>query len=774
MSSDIKKLPVLPLRGMVLFPHMGVNIDVARDFSELAVDAAMKADRRIFVTSQKDADTEKPTIIELFKIGCIAKIKQTIRLPGGGMRIVAEGITRAKIIEAIPGGKYMSAMVEVFEEEKESDNLILDEAFVRAVQNSFEEFFRYNKRLKPEAVFAAARLGGVGVVADAVAGNAELKFEDKQQLLEETDPYKRVEKLVGILHHEAKVCQIMQGISEKVKKQIEKNQRDYYLREEMHAIKKELGEDEDTDALLMREKAEALGLSDEILKKIKKDIDRFENIPQTTPDSSVLKNYIDTVLELPWNIADEENFDLKRAQKILDDDHYGMEKIKERVLEHLAVRRLTKGKQGTVICLVGPPGTGKTSIAKSIAKTLNRKYVRISLGGVHDEADIRGHRKTYIGAMPGRIMDAIKTAGTKNPLVLLDEIDKMGADIKGDPAAALLEVLDIEQNNAFRDHYIEVPFDLSEVMFVMTANTSSTIPEALLDRIEMIEVRGYTDEEKFEIAKRYLLPKQLEKHGLTSTKTLIKDDALKEIISYYTRESGVRNLEREIGAILRKAARIIAEGEKKSMTIGAKSVKKYLGKRKFLFDMMEEKDEIGVVRGLAWTKVGGETLSVEVNVMQGSGKVELTGKLGDVMKESALAAVSYIRSKSTDLKITPDFYKTKDIHIHVPEGAVPKDGPSAGITIATAVASALTNRPIRRDVAMTGEITLRGNVLPIGGLKEKSLAAYRAGIKTVIIPEKNSPDVEDIPESVRKEICFVPVSDMGQVLDKAFADQKIN
>jgi len=771
MELEIKNLPVLALRGMVLFPHMGINIDVGRDFSERAVEAAMKSDRWIFVTSQKNPDTEKPSVIELFKIGCAAKVKQTIKVPGGGMRVVVEGFTRARILEATPNEKYMTALVKpIPEDESESDNLLLDEAFVRAIDDSFSAFFKYSKKLKPEAVLEATKQGGIGVIADVVAGNADLKFEDKQELLEELDPYKRVEKLIGILHHETKIYEIMQGISEKVKKQIDNNQRDYYLREEMRVIKKELGDDEDAEAQELRKKAEDAGMPEEVFKKIIKDIERFETIPQTTPDSAVLRNYIETVTELPWAKKTEENFELKRARNILDQDHYGLEKVKERVVEHLAVRQLTKGKEGSVICLVGPPGTGKTSIAKSIAKTLNRNYVRISLGGVHDEADIRGHRKTYIGAMPGRIIDAVKQAGSKNPLILLDEIDKMGADFKGDPSAALLEVLDVEQNNAFRDHFIEVPFDLSDVMFIMTANTTSTIPEPLMDRIEMIEVTGYTDEEKFEIAKRYLLPKQLEKHGLTASKASVADSALKELINYYTREAGVRNLEREIGSLLRKIACLIADGERKSVKVSEKSVSKYLGKRRYSFDLMEEKDEVGVVRGLAWTRVGGDTLSVEVNVMQGSGKVELTGKLGDVMKESALAAMSYIRSRSTELKITPDFYKTKDIHIHVPEGAVPKDGPSAGITIATAVASALTNRPVRRDVAMTGEITLRGNVLPIGGLKEKSLAAYRAGIKTVIIPAKNKPDVDDIPESVRSELNFVPVTDMDQVLAKAFVN----
>ncbi len=769
MENNIKNLPVLPLRGAVVFPHMGVNLDIARNFSEKAVEVAMKGDRMIFVTSQKNPDIEKPAIIELFKVGCVAKIKQTVKVPGGAMRAVVEGVKRARIIEALPGKGYLNAIVEVIEEdESASDNLLMDEAFVRTVEESLEGYFKYNKKLSPEVVLEAAKLGGVGVVADAVAGNTELKFSDKQSILEEMDPYKRIEKLIGILNHETRIFEIMQKINEKVKMQIDKNQREYFLREEIRTIKKELGDDEDAEAEEMRKKALKLELPEDTLEKINRDIDRFESIPQSSPDSAVLRSYIEHILELPWNKTTEENYDIKKAGEILDEDHYGLEKVKERILEHLAVRKFTEGEAGTVICLVGPPGTGKTSIAKSVARTLGRNYERISLGGVHDEADIRGHRKTYIGAMPGRIIEAVKNAKSKNPLILLDEIDKMGADFKGDPSAALLEVLDVEQNNAFRDHYTEVPFDLSKVMFIMTANTTSTIPEPLLDRIEIIELTGYTDEEKFQIAKRYLLPKQLKKHGLTQSKVNVCDDAIREMIDRYTRESGVRNLEREIGSLLRKCAKILSEGEKKSIRVSKNTLSKYLGKQRFMFDMMNKKDEVGVVRGLAWTRVGGDTLSVEANVMDGTGKVELTGKLGDVMKESAVTAVSYVRSRSEALKIKSDFYKTKDIHIHVPEGAVPKDGPSAGITIATAVASALTNKPVRKDVAMTGEITLRGNVLPIGGLKEKSLAAYRAGIKTIIIPEENKRDIEDIPEAVRELIDFVPVSNMEQVFKRAF------
>lgn len=771
MELNIKKMPLMPLRGTVLFPHMGINFDIGREFSKTAVETAMKTDRWIFVTAQKNPDVENPSAADLFNIGCAAKIKQTVKGIGGMLRVTIEGVARAKITEILPGINHMNAVVELIEEdESESDSLLVDEGFIRAVEESMTEYFKYNKKINPDAVREAARLGGVGTFADAVAGNTNIKFEDKQAILEEFDPYTRVEKLVAVLYRETRVIQIMRGIDDKVKQNIDKNQREYFLREEMRVIKKELGDDEAQEAESLRDKANKCGMPEDSLKKILKDIDRFEGMPQTTPDNAVLRNYLDTVLSLPWSKETKEDTDLNKAEDILNEDHYGLEKVKDRIVEYLAVRKLTDCREGTVICLVGPPGTGKTSIAKSLARATNRKYVRISLGGVHDEADIRGHRKTYIGAMPGRIINAVKQAGVKNPLILLDEIDKMGADYKGDPSAALLEVLDTEQNNSFCDHYIEVPFDLSKVMFIMTANSVSTIPEPLLDRIELIEIAGYTDAEKFEIAKRYLLPKQLKKHGLTASKVSVSDNAIKEIIEYYTREAGVRGLEREIGTLLRKSARLIADGKRKSIKISDKSVEKYLGKRRYLFDLMDEKDEVGVARGLAWTKVGGETLSVEVNVMKGSGKVELTGKLGDVMQESALAAVSYIRSRTGELDIMPDFYKNTDIHIHVPEGAVPKDGPSAGITIATAVASALTNRAVKRDVAMTGEITLRGNVLPIGGLKEKSLAAYRAGIHTVIIPEKNKADVDDIPEDIREQMDFVPVSNMDQVLKRAFVN----
>lgn len=774
MDFNIKKMPVLPLRGTVLFPHMGINFDIGRDFSKNAIEASMSGDRWIFVTAQKNAETEAPTGGEIYKTGCAAKIKQTLKTPTGVLRVVAEGVCRAKIREFMPGGTYMSAVCELIEEkEPENDSMLLDEGFMRAAEEALSNYLKFKKNINPEAAMEAARMGGVGVFADAVAGNTDLKTEDKQDILEELDPYVRVEKLLGKMCREMRINEIMHDITKKVKKNMDDNQRDYYLREELKVIKKELGDDASAEAEELRKKAKESDMPKKSLEKILDDIDRLEGVPQTTPENAVLRNYLDTVLSLPWSEETADECDLKKAEEILDEDHYGLDTVKERILEYLAVRKLTLAKEGTVICLVGPPGTGKTSIAKSLARATNREYVRISLGGVHDEADIRGHRKTYVGAMPGRIIEAVRKANVKNPLILFDETDKMGADFKGDPAAALLEVLDIEQNKEFCDHYIEVPFDLSKVMFVMTANTLSTIPEPLLDRIEVIEISGYTDVEKLEIAKKYLLPKQLKKHGLTASKASVSDGALKEIIDYYTRESGVRGLERAIGKLLRKSARLIADGERKSVKIGGKSVEKYLGKRKYLFDKAEERDEVGVVRGLAWTSVGGETLSVEVNVMKGNGKVELTGKLGDVMKESALAAVSYIRSKADELSIKSDFYKDTDIHIHVPEGAVPKDGPSAGITIATAVASALTNTPVRKNVAMTGEITLRGKVLPIGGLKEKSLAAYRAGIDTVIIPEKNRPDIDEIPETVREKMNFVPVSNMEQVLSRALTGSPI-
>lgn len=770
---NIQVLPLLALRGIVAFPKTTISFDVVRSFSLRAVKAAMKGDKRIFLVTQKDVNKENPSYIDLYKVGVVARVDQVITLQNGVSRIMIEGLYRARLCEIVSEDGFMTCKAEeIFE--AETDNFIVNEGFMRSLEDICQEYFLLNKSNSLKGLLTTKARMTPGSFADGVATNSNLDYKDKQEILEETDCYVRVEKLISILSREVNVLRISKEIDAKVKKNIDEHQREYYLREEMKVIEEELGEKEGIkgEANAYRERITALKLQKDVAEKLLKDVSRFEKMQSASPDCAVMRNYLDYVLSLPWNKRSREKADIENARAILEADHYGLTKVKERVLEYLAVRTLTKGKDGTVLCLYGPPGTGKTSIAKSVARALGRKYVRVSLGGIHDEADVRGHRKTYIGAMAGRIMAAIAEAGTKNPLVLLDEIDKMGTGFHGDPAAALLEVLDGEQNFAFRDHFVEVPFDLSEVMFITTANNLSTVSAPLLDRIEVVEISGYTGSEKECIAKDYLLPKQIEKNGLSGKSITVTPEAVSDIISYYTRESGVRHLEREIGTLMRKVAiRILAE-KKKSVKITAKNLEEYLGRRKYTLDLINEKDQVGIVRGLAWTSVGGDTLSVEVNVMPGSGKLELTGNLGDVMKESAMAAVSYIRTRCRELNIYEKFYKTCDIHIHVPEGAVPKDGPSAGITMATAIASALTGRAVRRDVAMTGEVTLRGRVLPIGGLKEKSVAAFRAGIKTVIIPEGNKPDIEDIPAEVREQIKFIPVSDMDKVLSHALLKTK--
>ena len=770
---NIKTLPLLPLRNLVVFPKVSLSFDAIRKKSIRAIEAAMNGNKEIFLVTQIEAAKENPSVLDLYKIGVVAKISQVIKLQSGAVRVMVEGICRARFCEMNTENPYPIANVTEITE-NDTDHLIMNEGFVRSLETSFDEYFALNKNMPPQSFIAATADTNPGKFADLVAANVNLNYKIKQEILEELDVYLRIEKLVGALSKETQVLKISREIDAKVKKHIDENQREYYLREEMKVIEEELGEKEGIkgEAAEYREKVKKLRLKKDVQEKLLKDISRFERLHSTSPDSAVMRNYLDTVLDLPWNKKTKEEIDIEKAKKVLEEDHFGLEKVKERILEYLSVRKLTGGKASTILCLAGPPGTGKTSIAKSIARALGREYVRISLGGVHDEADIRGHRKTYIGAMQGRIMSAMLEAKVKNPLILLDEIDKMGQDYKGDPSAALLEVLDSEQNATFRDHFIEVPFDLSQVLFVTTANMLSYIPEPLLDRIEVIEVSGYTNEEKECIAKQYLLPRQLKENGLLDKKVTVTDDAIRDLINYYTRESGVRGLEREIGALLRKAAMKIVSENKKSLRITSKNLTEYMGRHKFLVDMMNDKDDVGIVRGLAWTSAGGDTLSVEVNVMEGQGKVELTGNLGDVMKESAMAAISYIRTRCGKLKIYDKFYKTCDIHIHVPEGAVPKDGPSAGITMATAIASALTGYPVRRDVAMTGEIILRGRVLPIGGLKEKSAAAYRAGIKTVIIPEENKPDLDDVSPIVKSAIKFVPVSDMDEVLEIALGKKK--
>lgn len=768
MENTLHYIPVIPMRGMVVFPHMNVNFDAGRDVSVKGLSAASEENSVVFLTSQKQLDKENPKPEDLYNIGTIAQIKQVMRLPGNVTRVVVTGIARGAIREMTLTKPYFKAVVEEFHTEYEQDTAV-NEAYERQLKKKYEEYFAQNPKLNADNFMSVMAIDDIDTLSDVIAGGLEIKLEERQALLEEFDAYKRAEKLMTAIDNNINVMRIEQNIIKKVRENIDKNQREYFLREQLKVISEELGDKDGITAEVKeyKERIKKAKPGRKNTEKLLKDVDRFSKMQAASAESAVMRSYLDTVLDMPWNKHTKEVFDINEAEKILEEDHYGLEKVKERILEYLAVRHFTNGKNGTILCLAGPPGVGKTSIAKSIARALGRKYVRISLGGIHDEADIRGHRKTYIGAMEGRIMAAVKEAKVNNPLILLDEVDKMGSDYKGDPSAALLEVLDYEQNNAFRDHYLELEFDLSRVIFITTANTLDTVSRPLLDRMEVISLTGYTDEEKFHIAKGYLVKKALEQNGLTAKQVNISDDAIRKIIDNYTREAGVRKLEQTISALCRKAAKHILEGNKKSVRITAKNVSEYLGKERYHFEKMNEHDEIGIARGLAWTSVGGETLSVETNVMSGNGKVELTGKLGDVMKESAMAAISYIRSRADVLDIDGEFYKNKDIHIHVPEGAVPKDGPSAGITMATALVSSLTGKPVRNDIAMTGEITLRGNVLPIGGLKEKSLAAYRAGIKTVIIPEENKADIDDIPAEIRKKMKFIPVSSMDNVLENA-------
>lgn len=756
------------MRGIVLFPYMTLNFDAAREMSIKAIEAAAENDSVVFLTAQKDINIEKPSFDDIYEVGVIAAIKQVMRMPGGITRVIVRGIKRGFIDEISSQEPFLKAGI------TEYDDIYIEktpmrEAYMRRLRKTYEEYFSQNPKLSADHFMRVMGIDDIGELCDTVASGVELDIGTRQDILMEFDVFSRVEKVILAVQNQLEVLRIERSLAQKVKERIDKNQKEYYLREQLRVIQDELG---DSDGL----KAEVKEYTDKIKKlktskstkdKLLKEADRFSKMPPSSSESSVIRNYLDTVLEMPWNKLSKESFDVSAAKAVLDEDHYGLEKVKERVLEYLAVRQMTGGKTGTILCFAGPPGVGKTSVAKSIARALGRQYVRISLGGIHDESDIRGHRKTYIGAMEGRIMAAMKEAKTKNPLILLDEIDKMGADYKGDPSAALLEVLDYEQNASFRDHYIEVPFDLSQVLFITTANTLDTVSRPLLDRMEIIELSGYTSAEKFHIAKDYLIPKSLKNNGLEENQLSIADSVIRSVIEHYTREAGVRKLEGQIGKICRKAVKQLLESRKKSIKVTDKNLADYLGKKRYHFDMMNERDEIGIARGLAWTSAGGDTLSIEVNVMPGSGKVELTGKLGDVMKESAAAAISYIRANSKALGISENFHKTKDIHIHVPEGAVPKDGPSAGITMATAVVSALTKNPVRNDIAMTGEITLRGRVLPIGGLKEKSLAAFRAGITDIIIPEENKPDVDDVPAEVRKSLNFIPVSNMDTVLENA-------
>ncbi len=747
-----ERLPMLALRGLSVFPNMLLNFDVERPMSVAALNNASEGSRRIFLLAQKDITKESPEEADLYKIGTVCSIRQLLRIPGGGIKVLVEGQFRASVVNIEKTKDVFHATVEPIEENKTEKVTPRVEALIRKSVGLFDAYASVTGNVTKEAVIAIYASNEPGYIADYVTQNMYLKPEKKQLILETTAPVKRLEIACDMLMHEIEVIEIEQQLDERLRGRLERQQREHVLREQLRVIQSELGEASESMSEYedYRRRIAALKLDKEIEKKLFKEVDRLEKQQFGSSEASVLRNYLDTCLELPWNKTSKERLDVTAARKILDNDHFGLDKVKERIIEFLSVRELSEKSNSTILCLVGPPGVGKTSVAISIARALNRKLARMALGGVHDEAEIRGHRKTYVGAMPGRILSAIIQAGTKNPLLLLDEIDKLGSDYRGDPSSALLEALDPEQNATFRDHYLEVPFDLSGVMFITTANTTATIPRPLLDRMEVIELSSYTDMEKLEIAKRHLIPRQRKKHGLNARQLKIKDDAVLEIISGYTKESGVRLLEREIAAACRKTASKIVAGEIKTATITTGMLEEYLGVKKYKPEGISGKDEIGLVKGLAWTSAGGETLDVEVNILEGTGKLELTGNLGDVMKESAHAAVSYIRSRAKLLAIDPEFYKNRDIHIHFPEGAVPKDGPSAGITIAVAVISALTGAPVRRDLAMTGEITLRGRILPIGGLKEKTMAALRSGVKTVIIPAGNEPDLDDIDQTVRR------------------------
>ena len=765
-------MPVLALRGLAVFPEQTVHFDVGRTKSALALEAAMKKDQMLFLVPQKDLMVDDPKLPDLYAVGTVVKVKQLLNAPEENLRVLVTGITRARIVEMRQTEPFLSAMVESIPCPEETDSprgkALRREACT--LYNTYVELSEHPAQMVQLRMLASNQNG---FVADSIAQNSGLDFEEKAKLLLQLNPTRRLEMAVTYLTREMEVLQLESEIQDKTRSAIDQNQRDYYLREQMRVIRDELGEgdeDEDFDEDIARIKS--LHLKEEHEKKLLKDVQKLKKQPFGSSEASVLRNYLDTVLDLPWNKTSKERIDVQAASRILEHDHYGLEKVKERILETIAVRQLAPNMPPQILCLVGPPGVGKTSISYSIARSLNRKMVRISLGGVHDEADIRGHRKTYVGAMPGRIMAAMAQAGTSNPVLLLDEIDKMGSDYRGDPSAALLEVLDSEQNHSYRDHYLEIPFDLSNVMFITTANTLDTVPRPLLDRMEIIELSSYTDEEKLMIAKNHLIPKQLLKHGLKKSQLRITDDAIREIIECYTRESGVRNLERCIGDICRKTdMQILNQEEAKRVTVTGGNLEAFLGVRKYLPDRLPGTDQVGLVTGLAWTSVGGETLEVEVNVMEGSGKLELTGNLGDVMKESVHAALSYIRANAAKLGIASDFYKTKDIHVHFPEGAVPKDGPSAGVTVTTAIVSALTGSPVRRDVAMTGEVTLRGRVLRIGGLKEKTMAALRHGIRTVIIPADNERDLEEIDQTVRKQLNFITAHTVDTVLDAALNRQ---
>ncbi|OLO40506.1 endopeptidase La [Alkalihalophilus pseudofirmus] len=773
VDKNKRVIPLLPLRGLLVFPTMVLHLDVGREKSVNALEKVMLEDHEILLATQKEISIDEPSVDEIYPIGTLAKVKQMLKLPNGTIRVLVEGLNRAKIVNFRDNDEMFEVEITVLEEEH-MENPLEEKAIMRNVLDQFEQYIKLSKKISNETLASVADITEAERLADVISSHLPLKIAEKQELLEMTSVKGRLTKIIEILNNEKEVLGLEKKIGQRVKKSMEKTQKEYYLREQMKAIQKELGDKEGRSGEVssLREKILEAEMPENIEAKALKELERYEKMPASSAESSVIRNYIDWLLNLPWTRETEDLLDIKHAEAILNEDHYGLEKVKERVLEYLAVQQLTKTLKGPILCLAGPPGVGKTSLARSIARSLNREFVRISLGGVRDEAEIRGHRRTYVGAMPGRVIQGMKKAGSINPVFLLDEIDKMASDFRGDPSAALLEVLDPEQNNSFSDHFIEEPYNLSKVMFVTTANNIGTIPGPLLDRMEIISIPGYTELEKQHIAKEYLLPKQMKEHGMTKGKLQVKDEAILKVIRYYTREAGVRNLERQMATLCRKAAKVLVSGEKKRVVVTDKTVEEMLGKPRFRYGMAEEEDQVGAATGLAYTTVGGDTLSIEVSVVQGKGKLILTGKLGDVMKESAQAAFSYIRSRSKELEVDPSFHEKNDIHIHVPEGATPKDGPSAGITMATALVSALTGRPVKKEVGMTGEITLRGRVLPIGGLKEKSMSAHRAGLKTIIIPKDNEKDLEDIPESVRKDLTFIAVSHLDEVLKVALGEKK--
>lgn len=762
-------MPAIALRGMSIMPGMIAHFDISRDRSLKAVEESMQADQKIFLVTQRDVDVEEPMQSDLYEMGIVAEIKQVVKLQNDVVRILIDGKSRAKLVGFTRCEDFLEAEICTYNTDLEGVPSDVREAMLVGVRESFEKYAAVVGKVNKELFRQIEKYDDIEKLIDFVTNNLPVSYAQKQKVLGTEDICDRYEVIVAILLKQINVAQIKNDFQQKVKKKVDKHQREYLLREQMSVIREELGENADSEADEFLKKTESLNAPEEVRQKLKKEIERYRNLSGSSSESVVARGYIETLLELPWNDMSTDNTDLDRAEKILNDDHYGLSDVKERVLEFLSVRNLTNKGESPIICLVGPPGTGKTSIARSIAAALEKKYVRICLGGVRDEAEIRGHRKTYVGAMPGRIINALKTAGTANPLILLDEIDKVSSDYKGDTSAALLEVLDSEQNSRFRDHYVELPVDLSEVLFIATANSVSDIPKPLLDRMELIEVSSYTENEKFHIAKEHLVEKQKEKNGLKKDQLTITDSALRDVIRYYTREAGVRGLERTIGKICRKAARQIYQKNEESIRIKKNNIKDYLGNVKYMPEKRSDKADIGIVRGLAWTSVGGVTLEVEVNVLPGKGELALTGKMGDVMKESAQAGLSYIRSISDKYDIRPEFYKEHDIHIHIPEGAVPKDGPSAGITMAVAMLSAITQKPVRADIAMTGEITLRGRVLPIGGLKEKLLAAKNIGIKTVCIPKDNEKDLEEISNEITDGMEIIPVDRFEQVEKQAFA-----